>query len=268
MGLRNMHHVSSLSLHRNRSSELKQLKGFLTGLAGGTLGGLFGVGGGAVMIPLLTSFSKLTQHQAHGTSLFAIFFTAAVGAATYYVHGDADWVVALVITASAIFTARLGARYAHSLPEKRLRKSFGIFLLFATAMLLVKGYLPAPAHPLGVWGRLMIFLFTGSLAGFLSGMMGVGGGVIMVPFMVILANMTQHVAQGTSLLAMIPMALSGVRAHHKLGNVRMDVAWGLAGGALAGGYAGAMAAKSLPEVYLRTLFVCFTIWMNVRYLKG
>jgi uncharacterized protein len=220
------------------------------------------------MIPLLTSFSKLTQHQAHGTSLFAIFFTAAIGATTYYVHGDTDWVVALIITASAIFAARLGAHYAHSLPEKWLKKSFGIFLLSATAFLLIKGYLPTPTHSPGLWWRSAVFLFTGSLAGFLSGMMGVGGGVIMVPFLVLLGNMTQHVAQGTSLLAMIPMALSGAKAHHKLGNVRMDMAWGLAGGALAGGYLGAMAAKSLPEAYLRALFVCFVIWMNIRYLKG
>lgn len=245
---------------------MKQLGGLVSGLAGGALGGLLGVGGGIVMVPLITRLSKLTQHQAHGTSLFAIIFTALAGSVTYYSHGYADFKVALIIAASAIFTASLGALFAHSLSERKLRRAFGLFLMFASLMLLFKGYLPAPIHAMGPLSRYTVFLAIGSFAGFLSGMLGVGGGAVMVPCMVIIGSTTQHMAQGTSLLAMVPIAISGVRTHHKLGNVSMGIAWGLAVGAVVGGYLGAMGAEALPDNHLRILSASLGIWMSTRYL--
>ncbi len=89
----------------------------------------------------------------------------------------------------------------------------------------------------------------------------------MVPPMVIIANMTQHLAQGTSLLAMIPISISGAMTHYKLGNVRTDVVWGLAAGALVGGLLGASGAKALPEPYLRFVFAGVGFWMGIRYIR-
>ena len=79
------------------------------------------------MIPLMTGLAKLSQHKAHGTSLAAIIFTALVGAVTYSLHGAVDWKIAAVLAVSAILFARFGALYAHSLPEKKLKKAFGLF---------------------------------------------------------------------------------------------------------------------------------------------
>ncbi len=247
---------------------MRLLVGVLCGFLGGTFGGLLGVGGGVIMIPLMTGLGKLTQHQAHGTSLVAIAFTASVGAVTYLAHGNADWKVSLVLAASAIFTARLGAHFAHSLSEKKLKKAFGIFLLFAAMMLPAKDYLPSFAGGIPFWPGIAIYLFIGAATGFLSGMMGVGGGVVMVPPMVIIAGMGQHLAQGTSLLAMIPVAMAGAITHYRLGNVRTDMAWGLAAGALAGGYLGATAATALPELLLRVVFAAVGLWMALRYLRA
>jgi uncharacterized membrane protein YfcA len=246
---------------------MKRTAGFLSGLAGGVLGGFVGVGGGVVMVPLMTHFLKLTQLQAHGTSLVAIIFTAAVGAATYALHGNADWKGALVLAVTAIFTARLGALFAHSLPEKKLKKSFGLFVVFVSLLLLVKAYLPISGHSLSFWGNILVFLAIGALTGFVSGMMGVGGGAVMVPPMVILGGMSQHLAQGTSLLAMIPISVSGAMTHYRLGNVRKDIVWGLAAGSLVGGYLGATGAKALPEPYLRFVFAGVGLWMGTRYLR-
>ncbi len=246
----------------------KQFAGLISGLLGGAMGGFLGVGGGVITIPLLTRFAGLTQHQAHGSSLFAIMFTAAVGAGTYYIQGNADWKVALIVAGSAIFTARIGALFAHALPEKKLKRAFGFFLILVAFMLVFKGYFPGTAYRFDFWGRSILFLATGSFAGFLSGMMGVGGGAIMVPCMVILGSMTQHMAQGTSLLAMVPIAASGMRTHYRLGNVRMDTALGLAAGAIMGGYIGALLARTLPELYLRILFSALGLWMGFRYVRA
>jgi uncharacterized protein len=246
---------------------VKAIIGFVIGILGGCFGGLVGFGGGAVMIPLMTWLAKLTQHKAHGTSLAAIIFTALVGAATYYLHGAVDWKIAAILAVSAIITARFGALYAHSLPEKKLKKAFGLFLVIVSVLVIVRGLLPSSAQPPGFWPSLLVFLSTGAVTGFLSGMMGVGGGTIMIPPMVILAGMPQHLAQGTSLLAMVPVSVSGALTHYRLGNVQVDLLYGLVVGAVVGGYIGGTAANLLPELYLKLIFSAVLIWMALKYIR-
>ncbi|OPY71964.1 MAG: Sulfite exporter TauE/SafE [Syntrophorhabdus sp. PtaU1.Bin058] len=237
------------------------------GLSGGFFGALIGLGGGVIMIPLMTLLLKLTQHKAHGTSLVAIVFTAIAGAATYYLHGTTDWKGALLLAATAIITARFGALYAHSLPEKKLKKAFGIMVVCVSLFLLVKGFLPKSGSQPGLAGSIVIFLATGVVAGFVSGMMGVGGGVIMIPPMVLLLGMHQQLAQGTSLLAMVPISMTGAFTHHRLGNVRLNIAAGISVGALAGGYLGGTVANILPELYLKVIFSVVLVWMGQRYVR-
>lgn len=242
--------------------------GILSGLLGGFFGGLLGLGGGVIMIPLMTWLANMTQHQAHGTSLVAIVFTAIVGGVTYFLHGEVDWKVALILAISATLTARFGARYAHSLPEKKLKMVFGFFLIFASTMLVVKGYLPKTNWAFGPWANIAIFLAIGFVTGFVSGMMGVGGGGVMVPLMVVLGNIGQHTAQGTSLIAMIPASTNGALTHHKLGNVKMDIAWGLIIGSLVGAYFGAATASQLPDFHLKIAFAAVGVWMGTKYIKA
>ena len=239
--------------------------GFLIGMLGGFFGGLAGIGGGVVMIPLMVSLRKISQLRAHGTSLVAVVFTGLAGAITYSLHKAVDWKVAVLLAVSAIVTARLGALYAHSLPEKKLKKAFGIFLLFISVLLLLKPYLPRSSHELTLWVKAGIFILTGAATGFLSGMMGVGGGTVMIPPMVLLAGMDQHLAQGTSLLAMVPVGLSGALTHYRLSNVQADIVLGLAAGSIAGSYLGGTAANFLPEFYLRLLFASLLVWTGLRY---
>jgi hypothetical protein len=104
----------------------------LVGFLGGLFGGLVGLGGGTVMIPLMVGLLKLSQHKAHGTSLVAVFFTGLMGAFTYGLQGSLDLKAGLLLAITAILTARYGARYAHSLPEARLRRAFGWFLFFVS----------------------------------------------------------------------------------------------------------------------------------------
>jgi len=247
---------------------VKFIIGLVSGLLGGFFGGLLGLGGGVIMIPLMTWLARMTQHQAHGTSLVAIVFTAIVGAATYFFLGDVDWKIALILAVSATITARFGARYAHSLPENRLKMAFGCFLIFASTMLVAKGYLPKSSWTIGPWTSVIMFLMIGFVTGFVSGMMGVGGGGVMVPLMVVFGNIGQHMAQGTSLLAMIPASISGSLTHHKLGNVRLDIAWGLIPGSFIGAYFGAASANRLPDIYLKFAFAAVGVWMGIKYIRA
>jgi uncharacterized membrane protein YfcA len=239
----------------------------LVGFLGGLFGGLVGLGGGTVMIPLMVGLLKLSQHKAHGTSLVAVFFTGLMGAFTYGLQGSLDLKAGLLLAITAILTARYGARYAHSLPEARLRRAFGWFLFFVSFLLLLKPYLAPVGLVRGEVVQGLTLLLAGAFTGFLSGMMGVGGGTIMVPAMVLLLGMAQHTAQGTSLLAMVPASFVGAYTHFRLGNVERDLVLGLVPGVLLGTFLGGELAHFLPEGGLRLVFAAVLLWTAWRYLR-
>ena len=242
--------------------------GLLIGLSGGFFGGLVGLGGGVIMIPMMTAFAGLTQREAHGTSLVAVAFTGAMGALTYFVHGTVDWGGSLILAASAVFFSRMGAVYAHTMREKQLKKGFGVFVICISFLLIAGGFILKTKEAMAFWSKAFILLLTGVGTGFISGMMGVGGGAIMIPAMVILAGMPQHLAQGTSLLAMVPVGVIGAYTHHRLGNVRMHLAFGLALGAIIGSFLGGTIAVMLPDLYLKIIFTSIGIWIGVKYVRS
>ncbi|MFQ3574563.1 MAG: sulfite exporter TauE/SafE family protein [Thermodesulfovibrionales bacterium] len=239
----------------------------IIGICAGFFGGLVGLGGGVVMIPMMVGILKLTQHQAHGTSLVALVFTGATGAITYYMHGNVDILAAILLAVTSIITVRYGAKYAHSLPEWRLKRAFGGFLIFASAMLMLKPYIGIGIVEIQGLTKIITLLITGLFAGFVAGMMGVGGGTVMVPPMVILMGMTQHMAQGTSLMCMVAAGIVGAHTHWNLGNVVPKILIGLIIGIILGTYGGSTVAQFLPELYLRVIFSSFLTWTGIRYLR-
>jgi len=240
----------------------------MIGLCAGIFGGLIGIGGGLIMIPLMVALLKISQHQAHGTSLVALIFTGISGAVIYGLNNSLDIPAATALAVTAVFTARLGARYAHSLKEWKLKKAFGIFLFFCALFLFCKPYLSdviiVSASPAA---KITVFLVAGAATGFLSGMMGVGGGTIMVPAMVLLTGFSQHLAQGTSLLVMIPTGAMGAFTHWRMGNVNLKILYGLIAGILIGTYCGGYLAHLTDENILRLIFATIMILLGVRYIS-
>ncbi len=236
--------------------------GFLAGL----FGGLVGLGGGVVMIPLMVGIQKLSQQRAHGTSLVVLVFTGIMGAATYAYKGFIDIVAAALLSSAAIFTARSGAFIAHRFPEWKLKRSFGIFIVAVSLLMVLKPYIPHISTPLEGWIKVLILIASGALTGLLSGMMGIGGGSLMVPAMVLLLGIEQHTAQGSSLLAMIPAGAVGAWTHKTLGNVATPLLYGLIPGVLIGTFLGARAAHYLPESILRFIFAVVIIWTGIRLI--
>lgn len=109
-------------------------------------------------------------------------------------------------------------------------------------------------------------VLIGLAAGFLAGLLGVGGGILMVPAMVLLLGFDQHVAQGTSLLVIIPAALSGSYTHHRNGRLVLRDAAFLAAGGVIGAVAGSVFALSIEDLLLRRLFAAFLLIVGVRML--
>jgi uncharacterized membrane protein YfcA len=123
------------------------------------------------------------------------------------------------------------------------------------------------------WLDLIGFLTTGVLAGLLAGLFGVGGGVIVVPALILIfghlgigGDWVAHLAVGSSLAAIVGTGAASAAAHHRRGGVRWDLVARLAPGIVLGAWAGAALAGHLPEPWLRRVFALFLVYVGVTML--
>lgn len=188
------------------------------GLTAGLLSGLFGVGGGTVIVPLLVLMLRFDQRLAAGTSLTAIVPTAGVGVISYALSGSVEWFAALILAAGAVVGAQIGSRLMPRIPQTALRWGFVAFIVIVMVSLFVvvpsRGAVFELSWLNGV-GLMIVGMFTGTVAG----LIGVGGGVIIVPALMFVFGTSDLVAKGTSLLMMIPTAVSGTIGNLRHGNV-------------------------------------------------
>ncbi len=122
---------------------------------------------------------------------------------------------------------------------------------------------------------LCIFLACGAVAGIFAGLLGLGGGVIIVPiltfvfgFMHIDPNYIHHLSIGTSLATIIVTAISSSRTHYKCGAVRLDIVKNITPGILLGTFSGGLFASSIPQAYLKFIFVIFFYLIAIDMIMG
>lgn len=242
------------------------LTSFFIGIAAGVFGGLVGVGGGVIMVPLLTAVARLSQHEAHAASLAGVVATGLGGAITYARGGAVDLHVALILASVAVIATYAAARYSARIPALRLRAYFGAFLIFAAFLLLAKDELLMLRASQGAWS-IGFLVATGMFVGVSSGLLGIGGGALMVPLLAIGLGMGQHVAQGTSLAAMVPSGASGTIAHARNRNLRGDAVLGLVPGIILGSWAGGHIALSMSSGNLRAVFSIVLVLLGIQYLN-
>ncbi len=248
----------------------------LIGLGAGILSGLLGVGGGFIMVPAMVYLLAMTQHQAHGTSLAVMIFIVLLGAITYSTHGQMDWTVAVELAIGGVLGATVGAKIANMVSGTHLRRYFGLLMVLVACRMVwdvvsswyggagaVNGH-AAAGHAFPA----VAVLGVGVLNGVLSGLMGVGGGIIMVPAMVYLMGLSQKMAQGISLAVIIPVSISGALIHARHGNVRGDVLYWLALGGVPGGLIGARLAVLLPGEVLRAVFAVLMAVLGTTMVAG
>lgn len=119
-----------------------------------------------------------------------------------------------------------------------------------------------PTDPLTV----LTLLAIGVAAGFLAGLLGVGGGILLVPAMVLLLGFDQHVAQGTSLVVIVPAAMIGTWTHYRRGTIRPRDALLVAAGGVVGAAIGSLSALSIDDAILQRLFAAVLLVVAVRML--
>ncbi|AFZ43306.1 protein of unknown function DUF81 [Halothece sp. PCC 7418] len=190
------------------------------GLFSGLLAGLFGIGGGTVLVPIIITVGY-TPVQAVATSSLAIVLTALSGSWQNYRMGYLDLKRVWSLGFSAIITAQFGAYIASDLSDRILLFAFGILLLINIFLASWRKTL-AKQDDQGqekTQYRTLGRVATGGLAGFLAGLFGIGGGVIMVPLQMVLLGESIKVAIQTSLGVIVITAISATVGHAWQGNV-------------------------------------------------
>ncbi len=228
-------------------------------MAGGAFSGLTGVGGGAVMVPLLTGQLKLSQHRAHGTSLAIIMFVAFAGALGYWRAGNIDWRLAATLVPGSVVGVYVGARGMTKVPAMQLRLLFGAFLLFV-AFRQLAWHVSAGAARSGGEGLLIEAAF-GFAGGVLAGVLGVGGGAIFVPAILIfgLADAgsggdQQKIAQGVSLVVIIATGAIGTVTNLRQGTIDVGIAKWVTPGAVVAAFAASLIANRLDGDVLKIIY--------------
>lgn len=259
------------------SAGFTALASFAAGICGGTLSGLFGIGGAIVLIPLLGLVLGLNQHQAQGTALAAMLLPNGLPAVLYMkakgilIH----WSLVVMVTAGFLPAVWLGAGVANLIPESPLRLGFACVLVLLAARTFLQKARPsdpqASAQPVPMARAWLPGLAIGICGGLASGVLGIGGAILMIPLMVWLLHIPQHEAQTTSLVLMLaPIGLPGVWVYASHGNGLPWVALGgVALGFMVGAYAGARIAVRTRAPRLRQYFALLMVGMAVMlFLKG
>jgi uncharacterized protein len=189
----------------------------ITGICTGITSGLFGAGGGFLMTPVqywLYSLggmeSTLATRLAFGTSLAVIVPTMISGTFAHHALRTVNWRAAIQIGISAIFGGFIGGTLATHLPGNVLRLFFALLIIFAAVRMVWHIHEPKDCR---VQGSVLTYLPLGFCIGIISGLSGIGGGILLVPALVILLGYPIHNACGTSAASLIFSSIGGVTAY-------------------------------------------------------
>ncbi|WP_449278317.1 sulfite exporter TauE/SafE family protein [Leucobacter sp. GX24907] len=179
----------------------------LVGIAGGLLSGLFGIGGGTIIVPALVLWLSMPHKLSAGTSVTAILPTAIVGATSYALQGNVVWMAGLFLAIGIVAGAQVGTLLLAKLPTSAIQWGFMVFL--AGVIVSLWFVVPSRADHLQIDVLTSVLLMlVGFVTGILSGVLGVGGGIVVVPALMFFFGANDLEAKGTSLLMMIPGSIS------------------------------------------------------------
>lgn len=235
----------------------------LVGLGAGILSGLFGVGGGIVMTPGLTALAGVAPIVAVATPLPVILPTAAVGAFAYRRAGEVDVRAAAWISLPGAAASAVGALLTEVVDARLLLVATAALLAWQSFQILRGRSRPTTGEeqPIPAW----TFALLGVAAGLLSGLLGIGGGLVIVPALSGMLGVPLKRALGTSLVAVVVLVIPGTIVHSALGNVDWTAAGFLVLGSLPGARLGATVALGAKERTLRLMVGSFLALVAVGY---
>ncbi len=260
----------------------------LIGCVVGFLSGLLGVGGGVIIVPFLTwIFTYYTSlgipsggvmHVAIGTSLATMIITALAAIFSHQAHGNIDWKLYLKLTPGTIVGVIFGSLIAILLKTSTLSIIFGVLLLLVALYIFFSAKQKQErGRPIHIhW---LLFSLSGLIIGVCSGLLGIGGGTLVIPFLLLLHYPVTKVA-GTSVTVVLPLAVVGTISFMILGNrINVDVPYstgfiywpaffGVSIGSVLLVYLGTKVGKHANKVLLKRFFSIILILIAIEMLIG
>ncbi len=250
------------------------------GAVAGVFAGLLGVGGGIIIVPLLSVLFPLfgvapehIHHLALGTSLATIMITSISSARAHNARGAVRWDIFKTISPGILLGTFGGGLVAAYIPDTYLRSLFVVFL-YVVALEMLFGKKPQGSRPLpGTAGMSAV----GGGIGLLSSFVGIGGGTLSVPFMTF-CSVPMHTAVGTSSAIGFPIAVAGTLGYilggynveglpdFTLGYVHLLAFVGIAVASFFTAPLGARLAHALPVAVLKRFFAVFLLFVASRML--
>ena len=253
----------------------------LTGVLAGIFAGLFGVGGGLIVVPILTFLFTAQQmpevhiiHLAIGTSLASIMFTSISSMRAHHRRGAVEWFIVRKISFGILAGAFLGSWLAAQLSTRFLKIFFVVFLFYVAVRLLLN-VRPSPGKQYGTAG----IFGVGSLIGAVSSLVGIGGGTMSVPFL-LRCNVSMHNAIGTSAAIGFPIALAGAAGYaihglkvdglpvYTLGFIYLPALLVVSLASIATAPLGAKLAHNLPVLMLKKVFAGLLVILGIKMMAG
>ncbi len=231
------------------------------GLFSGLLAGLLGIGGGTVLVPILVALGYLPV-QAAATSSLAIVMTSISGSIQNWRMGYLDFRRVILLGLPSLLTAQFGAYFADIMPAYLLLAAFGLLLVCNIFLVMLRRRLlkRKDKSQNSQLNPTVVRLGTGGVAGLLAGLFGVGGGVIMVPFQMLLLDEEIKVAIQTSLGVVVITAISACFGHALRGNVLFLEGIILGAGGLIGAQ---LSTRYLPKLPDRLVSICFNSMLTI-----
>jgi len=250
----------------------------LIGAAAGVFAGLFGIGGGIIIVPALILFAGFPLVKATGTSLAAILLPVGVlGVIAYYRAKIIDLRASLFIALGLLTSVAAGAWLANTLPVEVMRRAFAVFCLYVSWNFIdpvrrvgrLRGK-AAPAEPepeAAPRPAVPALIGIGLLAGVMAGMFGIGGGNVIVPLLVLVLGFPAKRAIATSLGAiLLPFGLPGLLVYYHSGTLDLSAAAWVALGLFIGTIFGALITIRLPSATVKLLYGLFLVFVAARFL--
>ena len=216
-------------------------------------------------MPLLVAVS-FEQHRAHATSLAAIVLIAVTGAISFGLSGEMAIGLGVTVGIGGVVGSVIGASVMNRVSARSLTIVFGVVLLVA-AVRMISGAAPLPGSAEFAGGtQLVIALLVGVVAGFFAGLAGIGGGVVIVPSTVLLLGLSQHEAQGTSLIAIVFTATAGTIVNLRNKRVRLRDGLVVGAGGVVGALFGSQLALGIDGRTLSLVFGFLVLFVAIRSL--
>jgi uncharacterized membrane protein YfcA len=236
----------------------------LVGIVAGYFSGLFGIGGGFIMVPLLTFLLGFPVKRAAATSLAAIFLTAIAGVIGYALNDGVVWAAAIALSAGSVVGSFIGARLLQVIPQRVMIWIYVVLLTVLAVRLLWSSESTTDTWIVSPWWVVGL-IAVGFVAGVMAGLLGVGGGIMVVPILIGFFGLTTFDAKGSSLFMQIPAALVGTLTNMRFGMVDLKAGAFIGVVAALVSYAGVVTSAILPSALANILFAAVMAYTAVQF---